>query len=97
MRRYKLRAVLHFTHSYQQFYFLLGNHFVLVHIAYIVFLEYTTIQLLLSQIEDIILITLRVTTLPVHIYTLSFFTILDSRTILNLALLKYPFVMVAKR
>ena len=95
--RYKLCAVLHFIHSFQLFYFLLGNHFILVHIAYIVFLENTAIELLFGQIEDIFLITLLVTTLPIHIFTLSFFTILDSRTILNLALLKYPLVMVAKR
>lgn len=69
-------------------YLLCRDDLVLVYVANIVFLEYTAVQLLFSKVEDVLLLTLYLTSLTVALPTRSFFTILDSSTMLNLDLLR---------
>ena len=61
MRRYEFCTILYFTYSFYPSYLLVGNYLILVHITNIVFLKNTTIQLLFSQVEHIVLITLCIT------------------------------------
>lgn len=69
-------------------YLLCRDDLVLVNVTNIVFLKYTAVQLLFSEVEDVLLLTLHLTSLTAMLPTRSFFTILDSSTMLNLDLLR---------